>query len=175
MWKPRWISLLGLLFLLLVVSACQTNTDSESKENQQQNHEEHPENTLSTDPLEVEIDLPDQLPVNQETVLKARLTQGKEDVNDAQEVQFEVWKANHKEQSEMIDGELEKDGVYTAKKTFKEDGIYYVQAHATARGMHVMPVKKIVVGEGSKEEKGTKKKEDSSQEQTSHQEHHHHH
>ena len=93
--------------------------------------------------------------------------QGNEPVHDAQEVQFEVWKENQKKMSEKIAAKLEKDGIYTAKKQFQEDGIYYVQAHVTARGMHVMPVKKLVVGAEDKQNKTP------SQNQSSSQEHHH--
>lgn len=169
MGNQRLVSLLGLVCMLIFVSACNANTDQEShQENHQQKHANHQEKNISTDPLKVDIDMPDKLPLNQESLLKARLTQGKEHVDDAQEVQFEIWKENHKKQSEMIDAKLEKEGVYTAKKTFQEDGIYYIQAHATARGMHVMPVKRVVVGKGEKE------KESTSQEQSPQQEHHHH-
>ena len=100
--------------------ACHGNEQSERNSEQQSNHDHHQEKNVSTEPLKVEILTPDKLPVNQESILEARLTQGDELVNDAQEVQFEVWKENNKKQSEMIDGKLEKDGVYTAKKTFKK-------------------------------------------------------
>lgn len=169
MWKKKLIGLGGIFFMLIVLSACHGNEQSERNSEQQSNHDHHQEKNVSTEPLKVEILTPDKLPVNQESILEARLTQGDELVNDAQEVQFEVWKENNKKQSEMIDGKLEKDGVYTAKKTFQEDGIYYVQAHATARGMHVMPIKKIVVGEGAKESD----KNPSSQEQEHDSDHHH--
>lgn len=141
---------MGILFLvsLLFCTACNSNNetqdlnDNQAKEDQT-NHQQH---DPTSDSLEVEIIMPDRLPLKKEVTLKAHLTAGKENVDDAQEVQFEVWKENEKKQSEMIDGKLDKDGVYTAKKTFEEEGIYYIQAHATARGMHVMPVKKFVVG-----------------------------
>ncbi|WP_166740112.1 hypothetical protein [Halalkalibacterium halodurans] len=35
---------------------------------------------------------------------------------------------------------------------FLEDGIYFVQAHVTARGLHVMPTERLIVGDVSEEE-----------------------
>jgi len=46
----------------------------------------------------------------------------------------------------MIDGEFTEDGVYTAEYTFDHDGVYYMYAHTTARGMHVMPKQQFIVG-----------------------------
>ncbi|WP_156509930.1 hypothetical protein [Rossellomorea aquimaris] len=60
------------------------------------------------------------------------------------------------------------NGIYTIKKTFKEEGIYYVQTHVTARDMHVMPKKQFVVGEVSAEEM----KADESEGEDHHSEHH---
>lgn len=170
MWKL--FNLLALCMMVLWISACNgTDSPNNDQANDQNKQTHQQENKISTEPLKVEIEMPDQLPVKQEIVLKARLTQGNEPVNDAQEVEFEVWKANQKKQSEMINGSLEKDGVYTAKKTFQEDGVYYVQAHATARGMHVMPVKKLIIGKGGEESE----QESSSHDQQQDSEHHHHH
>lgn len=169
MWKQKFIGLGGIFFMLIILSACHGNEPSESNHNQQSSHDHHQEKNVSTEPLKVEILTPDKLPVNQESILEAQLTQGDERVNDAQEVQFEVWQENRKKQSEMINAKREKDGIYIAKKTFQEDGVYYVQAHATARGMHVMPVKKIVVGDGAKDSD----KDSPSHEQEQDSDHHH--
>ena len=114
MWKL--FNLLALCMMVLWVSACNgTDSPNNDQANDQNKQTHQQENKISTEPLKVEIEMPDQLPVKQEIVLKARLTQGNEPVNDAQEVEFEVW-TNQKKQSEMINGSLEKDGVYTAKK-----------------------------------------------------------
>ena len=48
--------------------------------------------------------------------------------------------------SEMMDGQLTEDGVYEAKYTFDHDGVYYMFAHTTARGLHVMPKQELTVG-----------------------------
>jgi tetrahydromethanopterin S-methyltransferase subunit B len=89
--------------------------------------------------------------VNQSITFNATVTQGKERVNDADEVTFEIWRSmnpNH----EKIDVKKGKNGVYSLTKTFQQDGTYYVISHITARGMHNMPKKEFVIGQPSEEE-----------------------
>lgn len=89
--------------------------------------------------------------VNQSITFNATVTQGKERVNDAEEVTFEIWRSmnpNH----EKIDVKKGKNGVYSLTKTFQQDGTYYVISHITARGMHNMPKKEFVIGQPSEEE-----------------------
>ncbi|WP_042476634.1 FixH family protein [Bacillus ndiopicus] len=93
----------------------------------------------------VEIQTPEAVAVNEEIDLIAYVTQGEEAVDDAS-VQFEVWESGLKDEGHMIDGELDKDGVYKAKFKFEHDGVYYMFAHTTARSLHVMPKQQIIVG-----------------------------
>lgn len=93
----------------------------------------------------VEIQTPEAVAVNEEVELVAYVTQGDENVDDAT-VQFEVWESGFKDEGHMIDGQLDKDGVYKAAFTFDHDGVYYMFAHTTARSLHVMPKQQITVG-----------------------------
>ncbi len=94
----------------------------------------------------VEFQTPTELAVNEEVVLSVKVTQGDEAVDDADSVEFEVWESGMRDASEMIDGQLTEDGVYEAKYTFDHDGVYYMFAHTTARGLHVMPKQELTVG-----------------------------
>lgn len=98
--------------------------------------------------LEVVVDIltPEKVAVNEPVELAAHVTQNKEDVNDAESVQFEVWESGYRDQGQMIDGELDENGVYKAETTFDQDGVYYMFAHTTARGLHVMPKQQIIAG-----------------------------
>lgn len=96
--------------------------------------------------VEVEILIPERVEANETVKLEARLTQADEPVEDAELVQFEVWESGYREKGEIIDGELTSDGIYSAETMFDHDGVYYVYAHSTARGLHVMPKQQIVVG-----------------------------
>jgi hypothetical protein len=94
----------------------------------------------------VEFQTPTELAVNEEVVLSVKVTQGDEAVDDADSVEFEVWESGMRDESEMIDGHLTEDGVYEAEYTFDHDGLYYMFAHTTARGLHVMPKQELTVG-----------------------------
>lgn len=94
----------------------------------------------------VEVLTPEKLNVGEATTLEVKVTQGGEVVNDADSVDFEVWESGLRDEGTMIDGEFTEDGVYTAEYTFDHDGVYYMYAHTTARGMHVMPKQQFIVG-----------------------------
>ncbi|MEO4054555.1 FixH family protein [Solibacillus sp. CAU 1738] len=93
----------------------------------------------------VEIQTPKEVNVNEEVELVAYVTQVGEAVDDGS-VQFEVWESGFRDKGHMIDGTLDKDGVYRAQFTFDHDGVYYMFAHTNARGLHVMPKQQITVG-----------------------------
>ncbi|MEB3102602.1 FixH family protein [Ferviditalea candida] len=78
--------------------------------------------------------------------IEAWVTQGSEYVDDADEVEFEIWnKTRPDDKHELIKGKLQGKGVYSIQKTFDAPGSYYVVSHVTARGMHNMPRKELTV------------------------------
>jgi hypothetical protein len=102
---------------------------------------------VNLDQLEVEIDAPETLDLGEETELRAFVTQGEESIDDADEVMFEVWTEGAKSESEMVEADFSgEEGWYETSYTFDEEAHYHVQAHTTARGMHVMPVHEMEVG-----------------------------
>ena len=96
--------------------------------------------------VEVTILTEGKLPIGETIKLAAQVKQGNEFVEDAEEVKFEVWESGLREDGVMLDGVLTKDGIYESEFTFEHDGVYYIFAHTTARGMHVMPKKELIVG-----------------------------
>ncbi|WP_339196029.1 FixH family protein [Solibacillus sp. FSL R5-0449] len=96
--------------------------------------------------IDVHIQTAEQLNTGETIQLAARVTQDEEAVNDAKEVKFEVWESGLRDEGEMLDAELTEDGIYVADYTFDHDGVYYMFAHTTARGMHVMPKQELIVG-----------------------------
>nr|WP_281419761.1 FixH family protein [Evansella tamaricis] len=98
--------------------------------------------------MDVELSMPEEGDPDTEIVIQALVTQGEEKVNDASEVIFEIWKQGQKEESEFVDAtEPIGDGVYEITYIFTEEYIYFVQPHVTARGMHMMPVGEIIIGD----------------------------
>src|SRR5690625_6623948 len=104
------ISILLMVFLVGVLAAC--GNDGENGE----------EEELFL--LEVDFDIPEHAEVGESIELKATVTYGDELVTDAHEVVFEVWEKGDEQNSEMIDGENNEDGTYTADDRFEHDGRY---------------------------------------------------
>ncbi|MFT9597547.1 FixH family protein [Mesobacillus sp.] len=94
--------------------------------------------------VDVEIVIPEVIKKGETVALKARITQGKEDVNDADSVQFEIWKEGQ-ETHEKLDAKNTESGIYAIQKSFSEAGKYTIIAHVTARDMHNMPKMEFIV------------------------------
>ncbi len=120
--------------LLVILAGCSTN-----KEDSKNHTDTVPEM------IEVALTTPETIAKNEEVTIEAHVTQGDENVEDASEVKFEIWKSGEDEH-DMLEGEHQGDGVYAVHQTFTEDGTYYVVSHVTARDMHIMPKKEFVVG-----------------------------
>ncbi|WAA13461.1 FixH family protein [Fervidibacillus halotolerans] len=123
------ILLLSSIFLLSSCNEKETETDDELGEI-----------------VEVDLQVPEKAEVGEEVTVVAHVTQGDEEVADADEVVFEVWEEGKKANSDMIDFTKQEDGKYYLDLQFDSEGVYVVQVHVTARRMHVMPKKTIIVG-----------------------------
>ncbi|WP_422122727.1 FixH family protein [Planococcus sp. X10-3] len=100
----------------------------------------------STELIETEFNSPETAEPGEALTLSVTVTQGDELVEDADEVVYEVWESGHREASDMLTAEHKGDGVYEAETSFDEEGLYFVQAHTTARRLHVMPTQEVTVG-----------------------------
>lgn len=112
--------------------------------------------------VEVEIYVPELLVPKEEMELQIKVTQGSDLVEDAEEVEFEVWKHQHRDKGTMVTGVHQGEGIYQVMHSFSDDGVYFVQTHVTAREMHVMPMKQLIVGEVTEEELASLEEEDTS-------------
>ncbi|MCY8545237.1 FixH family protein [Bacillus vallismortis] len=126
--------LVVLLFSAFLLSGCGSG---ETKAN---NAAETPE------VLDVKLTGPEKVNPGESAAYEAAVSYGDEMVTDADEVEFEVWKEGEKDASHMFKAKQEK-GVYRLETTFKEDGIYTVQSHVTAKKQHSMPTIKVQVGD----------------------------
>ncbi|WP_318614065.1 FixH family protein [Sporosarcina sp. YIM B06819] len=108
-------------------------------------------------PIIVDLTVTEKVEVGGTVNMAAVVTQGDEKVADADEVLFEFWEEGKKNDSVKVESVNEKDGLYTAETTFDHDGVFHVQVHVTARGLHTMPMKEVIVGNGAAvvEEHGT--------------------
>ncbi|WP_409252663.1 FixH family protein [Bacillus sp. SCS-153A] len=101
------------------------------------------------EPVKVEVTTQpgkDELKEGEEFTIQAKVTQGDENVDDANEVEFEFWKKDE-EQHEKLEGQSQGEGVYSISMKVDEPGIYYVISHVTARDMHTMPKLELAIGD----------------------------
>lgn len=89
---------------------------------------------------------PGRIMPNEPVSVNAKVSLDGENVENADEVKFEIWEDGHQNLSEKIEGEYKGEGVYSVTKTFESTGVYYVVSHVTVREMHNMPRIKLVVG-----------------------------
>lgn len=125
--------------------------------------------------IEVDIQVPDKIEPNESVELGALVTLGDEKVEDAQEVKFEIWEQGQETEHEMIPGKHAGDGLYMITKSFGKDGVYYVVAHVTARDMHNMPRKEVIVGDAKAQTEETVEQEEQNHGSEDHHNHGHHH
>lgn len=129
----------GLLLALpiLILSACNSGEETEMP---------------VAEIIEVHIDLPESSPTNEKIEIPVQVTQGDEPVDDARDVVIEIWEDQDRENGFLEEAKLQSDGIYQIDYQFESDGIYLVQAHVTARDMHSMPTKPIIIGDVSEED-----------------------
>lgn len=135
------LSLLVSILMIMFLAAC-GNSEGDAKKDKATNAGEE-----ELKELKVDFDVPATAEPGDTVELTATVTYGDEKVTDADEVAFEVWKKDKKDDSTKLDGKNHKDGTYTAEMTFEEAGMYEMYAHTTARDLHAMPKKAITVGE----------------------------
>ncbi|MFB4167855.1 FixH family protein [Virgibacillus sp. JSM 102003] len=111
--------------------------------------------------INAKLEVPKKADKEQDVTFSVTVTQDNKPVEDASEVEFEIWKEGLKDKSEMIAAEHSGDGKYTVQKSFDEAGVYHVQSHVTARTMHTMPKEKISIGDVKATTKTDKNKKES--------------
>lgn len=129
----RWKIVSVMFILFLSLAGCIQKNDETSAD--------------LADMVEVKLDVPENEQIGKSVILQSHVTQGDDVVDDADEVVFEIWKDEEKEESVMIDYTKKENGMYEAEMIFEEVGLYHVQVHVTARRMHVMPKTQIEITE----------------------------
>ncbi|WP_208588881.1 hypothetical protein [Gracilibacillus suaedae] len=122
-----------LLILLVACSPNQVNGDAASL-------------YKTEDPAQISLDLPDELTSKEETHIEI-------DVHQAvAEISASLWKQGEENDSVNLDITKMENETYLMKHTFREDGIYYLQIRAETSESKIMPTKRLIVGDLSKEE-----------------------
>ncbi len=104
-------------------------------------------------PIQIEVTIPEKFADNQLEIMKAKLTQAGEPVEGADYVHFEIWNQAGTVHYEMEQASEEGNGIYSLSKDFNEEGLYFVQVHASNDGSIIMPKKQFVVGKLTESDK----------------------
>ena len=128
---------ISVLFILSLILLAGCNADNNA------------ENEIELKPLDVEIRVTENVNADEEVKIDALVSYGEENVEDADEVKFQIWEKGNEEEDEFIEGEHIGDGIYSVSKVFDHDGVFIVVAHVTARSMHNMPKTEIKVGDAT--------------------------
>ncbi|KAB2330677.1 FixH family protein [Bacillus mesophilum] len=98
-------------------------------------------------PLEAEIILPEQFSNADQEAITVHLTQGGESVDNPDFIHFQIWKQDGSIDYGMEEAENLGDGTFALSKPFDQDGLYYIQVHASSAGSMIVPTKQFIVGE----------------------------
>ena len=98
-------------------------------------------------PLEAAITVPEVYGPTTPTTISVVLTQNGEKVENPEYVHFEIWKQDGTAKYGMSEANNDGNGQYSLTKNFKEDGLYYVQVHASYNNSIIMPTKQFILGE----------------------------
>ncbi|MFP5115069.1 FixH family protein [Bacillaceae bacterium C204] len=128
--------------VFLVIVLCISIVVSCNKKDQGDNLPQMVEVNLSINPNPGELNRP--------VTFEAKVTQGKDQVKDA-EVIFEIWRAKD-EKHEKFEIKHTENGIYRLEKSFNQEGTYYIVSHVTARDLHNMPKKEFIIGTPSEPE-----------------------
>ncbi|MBY0064862.1 FixH family protein [Priestia aryabhattai] len=133
-WKMSGLVILSTLLL----SACSVDSNADQLYKQPK-------------PLSAHVMLPENIEPQSTQVLEVHVMQENKTVDDAKIVQFNVWKKDDPEKVQAVKANYN-GGMYTAKATFEDDGVYYIKTDINARGEHILPTQQVAVGKLSKEE-----------------------
>ena len=131
----KWV--IAVFMISILLAGC----NDTSQKNNSNNQDEVPQM------IEANLNVPDKAEMGEEVALAVTVTQGKDYVEDANEVKFEIWKEGEKNSSELIEANHTEKGKYISNYKFLENGIFHVQSHVTARNMHTMPEMTIQIGD----------------------------
>lgn len=135
--------------VLAIFAACSSDEGNHSKDTDDETKDEVTTDDLPE--LTVDLEVPEAAEVDEEVTFTSTVKYDGDLVEEADQVQYEVWENGKKDDGEMIDAENNNDGTYSIDYRFNHDANYTVQVHVDAEGIHTMPKAEIIVGEGSDE------------------------
>ncbi len=97
--------------------------------------------------LMIDIRMPETVETDQSQTFQVLLSDHGRQAVEADYVRFAVWGKDESKPEQLMDAVKEGNGVYSIKRKFDEEGIYYLQVYAAANGSEVMPTRRFAVGD----------------------------
>ncbi|MEK5495759.1 FixH family protein [Bacillus sp. FSL M8-0077] len=146
--KKSWI--LG--FLLMFLTACQLNPNTEE---------------LYEKPsvIHVNTNIPSHISSPKEQAFRFVIKENSQPIRASSDIKISVWKYGDDRQT-PVKAKWEGEGVYTANYMFPEDGLYDIRLDVTVADQHIMPIKRITVGQLTEDEKKVLKDKQKKEKQT---------
>lgn len=138
--KKRYLGAGAVLMTVLLTACGQGDVETNASEADEE---------IVVLPIVVDLTVPETGEIDEAIQLSTTVTYDEKKVDDADEVEYEIWEEGKKENSWMVQSNQSSNGIYDGEATFDHDGVYHVQVHVTARDMHTMPLKEITIGEGA--------------------------
>ncbi|MBM7097726.1 MULTISPECIES: FixH family protein [Alteribacter] len=108
---------------------------------------EEPESAGTGERINVRMLFDDDIQPNEETTLRVEVKQAGEEVDDADEVMFEIWPHGRSYESTELEAEHEGGGIYASSFTFDEENLFYIQPRVTARDRQSVMLSELIVGD----------------------------
>lgn len=141
--KKRYLGVSTVLMTVLLTACGQGDAETNTSEVDEE---------MAVLPIVVDLTVPETGESDEAIQLFTTVTHDEKKVDDADEVEYEIWEEGKKEDSWKVQSNQSSDGIYEGEATFDHNGLYHVQVHVTARDMHTMPLKEITIGEGTPSE-----------------------
>ncbi|SFL56821.1 hypothetical protein SAMN04487943_102253 [Gracilibacillus orientalis] len=148
-------NILLMIILLILLVACSPNQVNEEAINQYKTER----------PVEISLDLPNELKTNEDTMIEIHVSR-----SDVKEITASLRKHGETNNSINLDVTKKKNTYYLAQHVFQEAGIYYLQITVDTRDSNIMPTKRLIVGNLNEEEQKILEQEN---DHTNHDEHDH--
>ncbi len=99
-------------------------------------------------PIEVDFQItPENIEPASEVLFEAVVTHDNLPIENAQQVDFEIWEHNNSDYHHNVEATEIGEGRYTIPWTFDSEGVYYAYYHVTACEMHRMEKEMLIVGQ----------------------------
>ncbi|WP_282063106.1 FixH family protein [Bacillus pumilus] len=133
--KKSWI--LG--FLLMFLTACQLDPNTEE---------------LYEKPASIHLNtnIPSHISSPKEQAFRFLIKENGQPIRASSDIKISVRKYGEDLQT-TVKAELKGEGVYRSSYKFPEDGLYDIRLDVTTADQHIMPTKRIAVGQLTEEEK----------------------